>query len=146
VLLKLSKKINAGEVASILVNGDKLEVTLTDDAKLLSQKEAETGITQTLNNYGVTPEALSSISLKIKDESGFVFWLRIIIPTLLPLLIIGALFFFLMKQAKGGVNQAFSFGRANINLFNNLKDKVSFKDVAGLKEAKKELEEVVDFL
>ena len=72
--------------------------------------------------------------------------MRLLIPTLLPLLIIGALFWFLMKQAKGSVGQAFSFGKANLNLFTNFKDKITFDDVAGLKEAKKELEEIVDFL
>jgi len=53
---------------------------------------------------------------------------------------------FIFRQARGGVNQAFTFGKANINLFTNFKEKVSFKDVAGLKEAKQELEEIVSFL
>jgi len=145
-IAELSVKIEAREVSSILVNGDKLEITLRDETSLTSQKETELGITQTLNNYGVSPEALSEISLEIKDESGLAFWLRILIPTLLPILIIGGIFWFIMKQAKTGVNQAFTFGRANMHLFTNFKEKVTFNDVAGLKEAKRELEEVVDFL
>ena len=142
----LASRIQAGTVSGIVVNGNLLEVTLKDGRVLESQKENEAGVTQTLNNYGVSPEALATISLEVKDESGFAFWARVLIPTLLPLIIIGFLFWVLLKQAKGGVNQAFTFGRANIHLFTNFKDKVTFKDVAGLKEAKRELEEVVDFL
>lgn len=145
-IAELAGKIEAGEVSKIVVNGEKLEVELENGEMVESQKEAEEGITQTLNNYGVSPEALSGISLEVKDESGLAFWLRILIPTILPLLIIGALFWFLLRQAKGGVNQAFTFGRANLSLFSNFKEKITFKDVAGLKEAKKELEEIVDFL
>jgi len=52
----------------------------------------------------------------------------------------------MFRQAGKGVNQAFSFGKANIKLFAQFKDKITFKDVAGLKEAKQELMEVVDFL
>lgn len=142
----LASKIEAGEVSEIVVNGDEINITLVDETVLVSHKELEIGITQTLNNYGVSPEALSAIALAVEGESGTAFWLRILIPTLLPLIIIGALFWFLMRQAKGGMNQAFTFGRANINLFTNFKEKITFKDVAGLKEAKNELEEIVDFL
>jgi cell division protease FtsH len=143
---ELAQKIKAGEVQKIVVNGNKLEITLNDGGSLLSQKESDVGITQTLNNYGIAPDLLSGVMLEIKDESGLSFWMQILIPTLLPLIIIGALFWFLMKQARTGVNQAFTFGRANIHLFSSFREKITFKDVAGLKEAKRELEEIVDFL
>jgi cell division protease FtsH len=94
----------------------------------------------------VAPEQLSKIALEIQDESGLKFWLGILIPTLLPLIIIGVFFWLMFRQARTGVNQAFSFGRSNIRLFTSFKDKVTFKDVAGLNEAKQELIEVVDFL
>ena len=145
-IAELASKIEAHEVSRIVVNGNKLNVALSDGSTVVSQKESETGITQTLNNYGVSPEALSQISLEVQDESGAAYWARILIPMLLPLIVIGFFFWFLMRQAKTGVNQAFTFGRANIHLFTNFREKVSFKDVAGLKEAKNELEEVVDFL
>jgi cell division protease FtsH len=61
------------------------------------------------------------------------------------LLAIGFIFWLMFRQTKTGVNQAFNFGRYNLKL-SNVKDKVMFKDVAGLKEAKEELIEVVDFL
>ncbi|KKU77505.1 MAG: ATP-dependent zinc metalloprotease FtsH, partial [Candidatus Giovannonibacteria bacterium GW2011_GWB1_47_6b] len=56
------------------------------------------------------------------------------------------MFWFIFRQAKSGASQAFTFGRSNLRLFGTSRDRVTFKDVAGLKEAKQELEEVVDFL
>ena len=142
----LVKSINAGEVLSITVSGDNLEITLTNNESLVSKKESGVGITETLVNYGVTPEKLSSVALKIKEESGAAFWLAILIPTLLPIIIIVGIFWYITKQARGGINQAFTFGKANIKPSTGFKDKVTFADVAGLKEAKEELNEIVDFL
>lgn len=142
----LASKITAGEVAKIIVAGDSLQIELKNGEKLVSKKEAETGLTETLVNYGVTPEQLRSVGIETKEQSGVGFWMSIIIPALLPLILIGAIFWFLIRQARTGVNQAFTFGRANIHLFGGQKEKITFADVAGLKEAKKELEEIVDFL
>lgn len=139
-------KIKAGEVERIVVSGEKIETTLKNGDTVISQKEPETGVTQTLTGLGVTPEELSGVALEIKEEGGVQFWARILIPTLLPLIVITILFLILLRSARTGVNQAFTFGRANIHLFTNFKERVTFKDVAGLKEAKQELEEIVDFL
>jgi cell division protease FtsH len=113
---------------------------------LRSKKETGTTLHETLKSYNVAPEALAATRVEVKDEPGWYFWAGVIIPTILPLIIIGGIFFFMFRQARVGVNQAFTFGRANLRLFGNFKDRVTFKDVAGLKEAKQELEEVVDFL
>ena len=142
----LARKVSAGEVAKIVIAGDDLEVTLKDGTTASAKKEAEAGLSETFKNYGVSQEALAATSVEVKEESGLRFWASILIPTLVPLLIIGGIFFFMFRQAKSGVNQAFTFGRANLRLSGGEKDRVTFKDVAGLKEAKQELEEVVDFL
>ena len=143
---QLATKINDGKVTAIMVRGDELAIDLQDGTKAISKKEREFGLSQTLNNYGVTSEALSAVNLEVKDESGLRFWMGILVPTLLPLLIIGAMFWFIFRQAKSGANQAFNFGRSNLKMFGSFKDNITFKNVAGLKEAKQELEEVVDFL
>ncbi|MBN2197920.1 ATP-dependent zinc metalloprotease FtsH [Candidatus Wolfebacteria bacterium] len=143
---QLASKINAGEISKIIVNGNDLEVELKDGLKAVSKKEAEAGLSETFRNYGVEPSALQQVGLEIKEESGFRFWAGILIPALLPILIIGAFLFFMLRQAKTGMGQAFTFGKANIKLFAQFKNKITFKDVAGLKEAKEELLEVVDFL
>lgn len=143
---KLVERINAGEVKTILVRGDELEVVLRDETRAVSRKEAETGIIETLKNYGVDSEKLRGVGLSVEEPGGFKYWASIIIPSLLPVIILIVIFWFIFRQAKSGVNQAFMFGKINLRLFSHNKDKVTFKDVAGLKESKEELREIVDFL
>ena len=66
--------------------------------------------------------------------------------SLLPVLIIGFILFFMLRSAQGQGNQALSFGKSRARLYGNEKDKVTFKDVAGSEEAKQDLQEVVEFL
>ncbi|MBI4034213.1 MAG: ATP-dependent zinc metalloprotease FtsH [Candidatus Brennerbacteria bacterium] len=140
------EKINAGEVKSIAIKGNSLEIVLSDDGKAVSRKEEETGLSETLRNYGVEAEALRGVELKVEEESGLRFWLGVIIPTILPIIVILFIFWWIFRQARTGVNQAFTFGKVNLKMFSPSRKKVTFKDAAGLKEAKQELEEVVDFL
>lgn len=143
---ELAQKISAGQVKQIVVNGQDLAITLGDDTKAKSRKELETSLSDTLKNLGVDQRFLQNIQLEVREESGSRFWLGILIPTVLPIIVIGIIFWFIFRQAKTGANQAFTFGRANLKLFGSFKNRVTFRDVAGLKEAKQELEEVVDFL
>lgn len=145
-LSELSSQIEAGEVKKISVSGDAIEATLQDDSLVETRKEGEAGLTQTLKNFGVSDEKLRSVEINIKDKSGTEAFMSTVLPLLIPLLIMGFFLWMIFKQAKGGVNQAFSFGKSNMRLSNFGKDKTTFKDVAGLKEAKEELIEVVDFL
>lgn len=145
-LTEVVQRVQSGEVASIEISGEELNITLEDETRLISQKEAGASVTETLVNLGLTAEELSSVEIEASEESGFRFWMGVLLPTLLPLIIFIAIFYFIFRQARGGVNQAFTFGKSNVSLFTNFKEKISFKDVAGLKEAKQELEEVVSFL
>ncbi len=144
-LNQLVEKIDTGDVTQVKVNGDDLAITLKDGSAAISKKETESGISETLKNLGVSSTAMQNVDFQVQDQSGWAFWANLLIPTLLPLLIIGGIFWFMFRQSKAGANQAFNFGRSNLRL-SNFKDKVTFKDVAGLKEAKEELIEVVDFL
>ena len=143
---EIAKKVEAGEVESIIVSGEELEILLKNGTEAISRKEAETSLTETLKNYGVSAGALQEVNISLKDEGGFKHWAGILIPTLLPLLIIILVFWWIFRRARGGVNQAFTFGKANLKTSIPSKTKITFKDVADLKEAKEELEEVVDFL
>ncbi len=148
-LSTLSDKIKAGEVNSILVEGEKLNITLNDEAGTVveSKKELEASLTETLANYGVTAEDLSKAGIEIKNESGFLYWVGNLLPFFIPILFIALFFWFLTKQAKGAGMQAFSFGQSKAKLTDpDDNNRVTFKDVAGVREAKIELEEIVDFL
>ena len=139
-------KINTGEVKKITVNGNELKIVLSNDIQAVSRKESETSLTETFNNYGVNIDALQAVTFEIQDQSGLRYWLGILIPTLGPLIIIILIFWWIFRRAKTGVNQAFSFGKMNARLFAPTKNRITFKEVAGLKEAKEELKEIVDFL
>ncbi|MDP3999413.1 MAG: ATP-dependent zinc metalloprotease FtsH [bacterium] len=145
-LNQLTARINSGEITKITVQGDNLKISLKDGKEAVAQKETESGLSETLKNYGVKTDALNQVAIEIQDESGFQFWMGILLPTLLPLIAMVVIFWFIFRQAKTGANQAFTFGRSSLRLYGNFKDRPTFKDVAGLKEAKHELEEVVDFL
>ncbi len=144
----LAKSVSAGEVKKIEVAGETLTITYKNDEIKNSKKEVESSLSQTLFNYGVKPESLSGTEIVVKNESGFWFWLVNILPFLLPVAFIVLFFWYLSRQVKGAGMQAFTFGqsKARITDPNDKNNKVTFKDVAGSKEAKEELKEIVDFL
>ena len=147
-LSDLVKKINAGEVKSISVNGDELEVNLSDNSIFTAKKESESSLSETLSNYGVSKEALGKVAINIASPSGLVFWLSAILPFLLPFLLIILFFWLAARQVQKSNVQAFTFGqsRARVVQPDSKKERVTFKDVAGVKEAKEELQEIVEFL
>ena len=145
-LNQLADKVNAGQVKSIDVNGGDLNITLSDNSKAVSQKEVEGSLSDTLKNFGVDTGQLQKVQVNIGSPNGWEYWASLLIPTVLPLIIIGFLFWLMFRQARSGVNQAFSFGRSNIRLSTSGRERTTFSDVAGLKEAKEELVEIVDFL
>jgi cell division protease FtsH len=145
---ELAQNVVAGTVTSIVVDGEKLTATYADGAEKFSKKELESSLTETLSNYGVTPEQLAATSVTIKEKSGFAYFLENVLPILLPIIFVILIIWFLTRQVKGAGMQAFTFGQSRARLTdpNDKNNKVTFKDVAGCKEAKIELEEIVDFL
>ena len=147
-LSDLVSQINNGQVKQIDVSSNDLTIATNDNKTEKSTKEAEAGLTDSLKNYGVDPAKLSAVNINIKGESGVAFWVNTVLPFLLPFLLIGAFIWFMLRQAQRGNAQALSFGtsRARMTDPKDKRNRVTFKDVAGAKEAKEELEEIVEFL
>ena len=147
-ITELAADISAGKVQAISVLDDDLTVTYIDETKKDSKKEAQSSLTETLSNLGVPIDKLALVKIENVTDSGFGFWLDLILPILLPVLLFFFMIWFLTRQARGAGAQAFSFGqsKARLTLPEDTKVKITFKDVAGAKEAKSELAEIVDFL
>jgi len=144
----VAKSVTSGSIEKIEVEGEDINVSFKDGTKGKAKKEIESSFSETLSNYGVTSEQILSTPIEIKKESGFGYWILSVLPFLLPFVIVIFFIWMLTRQAKGQGMQAFTFGqsKARITDPNDKNSKVTFKDVAGAKEAKEELKEIVDFL
>src|SRR3989339_1663458 len=147
-LSRLVEEIKQGTVKKITVKGEALEIELKSGAFQSSKKESESAISQTFANYGLSSEIMAGIVLEVKEQSGALFWLGAVLPFLLPVLFIFFFFWLASRQVKSSQFQAFSFGqsRAKVVSPEDSKNRVLFKNVAGVEEAKEELKEIVDFL
>ncbi|MEK7488004.1 MAG: ATP-dependent zinc metalloprotease FtsH [Patescibacteria group bacterium] len=144
-LSRLATQVNEGIVKEIIVEGSNLSVVLNDDKKETTKKESEASLTESLKNYGVDSEKLRSVNITMQEPSGALFWLGAILPFLLPFIFLGVLIWFMFRQAQKGSLQAFSFSKTKARMAGK-GERVTFADVAGLKEAKEELHEIIDFL
>ncbi|TSC68014.1 MAG: cell division protease FtsH [Parcubacteria group bacterium Gr01-1014_66] len=147
-LSELVEKINIGEVAEITISDSSLDILLKDNTRLSAEKEIEAGLTETLRNYGVEPEQLRKIKVSVDSSNGMQFVFGILLPILGPVLLIGIFIWFTARQVQRGSMQAFTFGQSRARLLTpeNQKERITFADVAGIREAKEELKEIVDFL
>lgn len=147
---QIAEEIKAEEIKEIIVRGSVLEIAYIDETRTPAEakKERDAAISETLVNFGVTSEHLSKVSIDVQDETGFKYWLGVFAPFIFPILLIILLIWFLSRSVKGSGMQALNFGSSKARVIdpNDIKNKVTFADVAGAKEAKNELEEIVDFL
>jgi len=136
----------AGEIISITISRDEITVEHKDrPQEAIARKEPDIGLTETLIGLGVTEDQLSEIEISVERPSQWGNWLALA-GSLLPVIFIAGLFFFLMRQAQSGNNQAMSFGKSKARMVASEQPTVTFEDVAGAVEAKEGLEEVVEFL
>lgn len=148
-LSEVARLVHTGEVKTIAIEDQSLEITKTDETVVASKKEPSASLVETFAAYGVPEERISAVDILVKNKSGAAFFFLTVLPILLPLVIVIFFFWMLTRQVKGsGGMQAFTFGqsKARITDPNDPNNKVTFKDVAGAREAKEELKEIVDFL
>ncbi len=146
-LNEVAREIAAGAVTRIVVDDNDLEVIFRDGTSAFSRKEPTKTTVEQLIDLGLTPEALAadSLQIEIKQPSD---WNTVVslITYLLPGLLVVGLIFLMLRQAQGTNNQAISFGKSRARMFTGDQPTVTFADVAGVEEAKEELQEVVEFL
>jgi cell division protease FtsH len=144
-MTEVAAGIKDGTIGRIRVQGDQLQVEYRDMSKGTSRKDRTVGITRQLRDYGVTPEQLDSVSIQLAEPSQFGNWLEILI-TVLPLVLFGGLLVFIMRRARGTNSNLLSFGKSRARLASANTPRTTFADVAGVDEAKQELQEIVEFL
>ncbi len=136
------KEVKEGKIKSVDIIDNKIIVYYKDEKLSLTYKEPTESFTEILKNNNINP---SAIQINVKDtqgSTGLVAFLSNILPTILMV----AFFIFLFRQAKGAQDSVFSFGQSKAKRFSKDMPQTTFADVAGVDEAKHELEEVVDFL
>ncbi len=136
-------KAERGEIKEVVIDGVEYKGTMVaekkgeKDKKFIAIGPSGERMMEFLSNHNV-----NATYVKPKDNS----LLESILVSWLPMIIMIALFIFFMRQVQGGNGKAFSFGKSRHNMISKENNSITFKDVAGVEEAKEELEEVVDFL
>ena len=136
------KSANDGKVEKLLIQGDDVTVTRKGDDKPSEKSKIQTGIS--LKDQGLKDDTGTKVEYVEPSQTSETLWNLAII--IVPVLLIGGLFMFMMRQAQGQNNQALGFGKSKAKLYGLDKERVVFDDIAGNDSAKQDLEEVVDFL
>ncbi len=147
-LSAIASDVKKGTITSLSIQGDQIIATYPDKSTKTAQKEVDSSLTESLTRLGVTPQQLASTTIMVEQPSGFWYWTGQLAPFLAPILFLIFFIWLISRQMRGAGMQALTFGqsKARITLPSDTKQKVTFKDVAGAKEAKQELFEIVDFL
>jgi cell division protease FtsH len=145
----LVDRVQEGAVTEVQVQGNTVYATLRDtNAPVLEvRKEYNQSFSELMEQYGVEATSFRDIEITIEGESGARFWVAALAPYIVPLLVLVAIIYFMSRQVQGANNKAMGFGQSRAKeAKQDSKHKKTFQDVAGAKEAKEELTEIVDFL
>ncbi|MCK5315425.1 MAG: ATP-dependent zinc metalloprotease FtsH [Anaerolineales bacterium] len=144
---QVAADIQRGTITRIVEDDNRLEVIYADGEASTSHKEADSTLVDQLIALGVTSEQLNSDRIKVEIKAPSA-WLGIAtaLGYILPFIILAGVFWFVFRQAQGSNNAALSFGKSRARMFTGDQPTVTFEDVAGIEEAKEDLEEIVEFL
>ena len=131
-------EVDNGRVVRVEIQGKNIKGVLSDGEQFITYAPDDPNLIQKLSSKGVS---ISASPLEEKMPSLFG-----ILLSWFPMLLLIAVWIFFMRQMQGGKGGAMGFGRSKAKMMNELKGKVTFNDVAGIEEAKEEVEEVVEFL
>jgi cell division protease FtsH len=143
---EVAMQIKNGEISRIVEDENQLRVIYDDGSEATSHKEQSATLVEQLKELGVTTEELNPESVKIEIKPPGA-WVGIItvFSYMAPIVLLVAMFWFIFRQAQGTNNAAMAFGKSRARMSGD-QPTVTFDDVAGVEEAKEELEEVVEFL
>ena len=149
-ITQLAEDINQDKIKEIKVLQNDISIVYLDETKASSKKEEGGTLSQALIDYGVSQDKLKNISFVFEEKDDSFDWvMTILMMVVLPFALFAIFFFMIFRNAKSGVSQTFDFTKNQAKMFGaegHPKEKITFKEVAGLKEEKEELEEIVDFL
>ena len=130
-------RVDAGDVKAVVLDGEKVRITATDGTQYLTIRPSGEQVTEKLLEKGVIIQASP------QEQSGI---LSVLLSYLPFLLLIGVWIYFMNRMQGGGKGGAMGFGKSRAKLLTEKQGRVTFDDVAGIDEAKEELEEIVEFL
>ena len=146
-LTTLYQQIDEGKIAKVIV---KQNETLAYDKQnnefrvQLTNEQMKNELFKKANEK--TSDGVTAKVAKFEDDSGSASYIWPMLITWAPLLFIIGIWVFMLRQMQSGGNKALSFGKSRAKLLNNQQKRVTFKDVAGVEEAKEELQEIIEFL
>ena len=133
---EFKQKVDNGEVRSVVINGEEVNITASDGRRYTTVRDFGDDITDELIAKGVAVEVKPQAQSFLGTMSLY----------LLPMLLLIGFWFFMLNRMQGGGRGAMGFGKSKAKLLTERSGKVTFDDVAGIDEAKEELEEIVEFL
>ncbi len=144
---QVAADVRAGLIARVVTNEDSLRLVYKSGVEKTALKEPNATTVQQLLDLGVTPDELTPANVDIEVQAPSA-WLGIAtaLTYILPFIVLGGVFWFVFRQAQGSNNAAMSFGKSRARMFTGENPTVTFNDVAGVEEAKVDLQEVVEFL